>query len=236
MSFDPQDIVAMQKALYAATGQMAVTSGGGVVGVGSAALHGATYAGSLVASKDATGIRSAMNTTASTSAYVGVRDGNAGYRIGWGCGSIFKFALSAVADGRCFCGYTDQTLNSCINNASFLSGRKLVGVGFDKALGHANWQFMADPSGGAHTYVDSGVALAANTPVAVGVDAIDKATVTLEIRDAANASLASHVFAAASLPAPTQDLFEGVLAATPTTGTPADRSIYFFGGWNWRRL
>lgn len=178
-------------------------------------------------STDANGAFGQYATAASVNSNAGANESASLTRIQWGCALCFKFAITSVADGRAFIGWCSNA--GQITQASYLGSSNFVGIGYDKVLGHTNWQFVAEGgSDSSHIYVDSGIPLAANTVLILEIDAEDRANVDVVIKDNLGVVLASHRFLAVDIPSAANNLVSACVIATPSSGSPAARTLKLY--------
>lgn len=191
----------------------------------------------------ADGIHVDWLTTAAINSVISLVSADKCARSQWGSGMSCKFSVSDVTDGRAVWGYSGgntgiSTLNKVQGPMYQESG---VGLCYAKDLGHTNWQWYEVGKGGtgfAATYTDTGVAIAANTPLVFTVDAPTLGDMKAEIRDATGATvLASHTFTpdTGKVPLASVDYYEQLAITTPASGTPAARALSYYANQSWRR-
>lgn len=206
---------------------------GSVAGV-SAAL---TIVGSGAGGGDAYGDFIAVATAASVGDGKGLQD-VIYTQIGAGAGFLMKWAVDHTADGLAFCGFCTDTAPNMLRSGMFAAAGG-AGVGYDKSLGHTNWQWCSRVSNGGPVtaYVDSGVPIQDQHALVTILDATNTNNIFGTIKDAANATvLATHKFLNSDLPSRISDLQIGAAVATPSSGTPAARALRYYGSYHWRRL
>lgn len=192
--------------------------------------------GSASVSSSGTSIWSQQSTAAATTnsavAYLANIQMIPGNQVGFEC----VWAVSAVADGKAWCGYSDGNPVSVVNAAFLTNPGNALGIGYDKSLGHANWQFVSKKNFAAPVYVDSGIVIAATTPLLMVVDHPPGVDPVAEIRDpTTRALLASHSFPSANQMDAAATLQEGIAIGSPGTGSPAARALRYYLHATWRR-
>lgn len=219
----------------------AAAANGGTGGLSANPMQISQFASSgITGARDSSGSYNVVSTGAAIDNYAIVYETVPGVPIREGPGLIVKFAITAVTDGKGFFGYIDNSnWSSAIPNSNgLLVNYASMGVGYDKALGHTNWQFInhaTDSTPPGPIFVDSGIPIVANTPLIMIADCLDKSGCHVEILDASGTILASHDWVSTDLPSSSTVLYGGIGIATPHTGTPAARSLRYYASNHWRR-
>jgi hypothetical protein len=187
-----------------------------------------TRSGSNSSVNDNTGMAGMQQTGAGVNLVGAIKTSRC--RIGYGDGFAIRFRISDITDGLGFVGMFQEGFLGVAN-----MGGDLVGMIYNKALGHTNWQWVTDPNGSTRTFTDSGIPIQANTDIIVVFDCADLANPTIIVKDINGTVLGQHTFAAADCPSPTLSLAAGAVIQNPSTGSPTNRNLTWYRLRAWKR-